>query len=70
MTLRPLFFFAPRERSRPVWCEPRHCQTTVKFIEHRQFVKVVRCVLDCPLRLPGERCNEVCTHARARSRWS
>ena len=68
IAIRPLFFFGRRERSRSVWCEPRHCQTTVKFIEHRQLVTVARCVLDCPLRLPGESCSEICMHARAGKR--
>lgn len=69
VVLRPVFF-VQRERSQPVWCEPRQCQTTVTFRERRQFVKVVRCVLDCSLRSPGDRCSEVCMHARAWRRCS
>lgn len=56
IALRPL----ERERSRSVWCEPRQRHTTVKLVEHRQFGMVRRSVLDCPLRSPGERCNEMC----------
>ena len=49
-----------RERMQPVWCELRQLDTTVRLREYRQSGMITRCVLNCPLRSPCERCNEVC----------
>lgn len=49
-----------RERSIPVWCQPRQSRTTVKIVERRQYGRVICSVLECPLRSAGEPCSEIC----------
>ncbi len=50
----------PRRVSRALWCDARQGHAVVEFIERVETGMVVRSVLRCSLRGPGDRCGEGC----------
>jgi len=60
LLMRDRTWAPPRRVSRALWCDARRGHAVVEFIERVETGMVVRSVLRCSLRDPGERCGEGC----------